>query len=366
MTPQKLLDIYIDYLMISTSETSATGLSALLDHQVSHDQITRMLSESYELFGDQQYWKRIKPLVRKVEQPDGILIVDDFVMEKPHSQENEIIAYHYSHLKGRSVKGINAIHLLYSVTFEGQEVNLPLDFDLVRKNATRIEKKTQQEERYDLKTKNERFREMLHRADFMHHVPFEWVMADSWYANAGNMRQIHKKHKKGFLMGMKSDRNIALHKAHLRRKEFVKLADLSLQLGEVRQIWIPRLDFPLYVCKEIYVNKDNSTGELFLVTNREGMTYQQMISLYPERWRIEPMHKSIKNNASLCASPTKVPRTQQNHIFAAFFALAQFEMLKIKTKLNHFALKKVLYMASLKQAFRQLQLLKNDERVLYD
>ncbi|MEM7374016.1 MAG: transposase [Bacteroidota bacterium] len=358
MSSKDLLEVYIDYLMISTGQVSATGLSRLVDSAFSHDQVTRMLSESYDLFTSSQYWKRIKPLVRKVEAESGMLIADDFVCEKPHSKENELISYHYSHLHGKPVKGINIVHLQYSVQHECQDVNFPVGFDLVRKSEFRPHPETGERERYSPKDKNARFRDLLHGAHFMHHIPFEWVMADSWYANVKNLRYIAEKLKKDFLFGLKSNRKVALSKGQARRKDFVKLSTLSLQPGEVRQIWLDRLPFPLYVCKEIYVNKDQSTGELFLVTNREGMTYQQIISLYPERWRIEPSHKSLKNNASLQTSPTKVPTTQANHIFAAFCALVQFEALKIKTKLNHFALKSKLYAASLKEAFKELQEMK--------
>ena len=358
MKSKELLSLYIDYLMISTGQVSATGLSRLMGSSFSHDQVTRMLSESYDLFRPSEYWKQIKPVVRKVESSEGILIADDFVSEKPHSSENELISYHYSHLHGKAVKGINILHLQYSVAFEGQSINLPIGYDLVRKTEMRPNSETGQMERYSPKDKNERFRDLLHQAHFMHHIPFEWIMADSWYANVKNLRYIVQKLKKDFLFGMKSNRNVALSKGQARRKDFVKLADLSLQPGEVRQIWLDRLPFPLYVCKEIYVNQDQSTGELFLATNRAGMTYQQMISLYPERWRIEPSHKSIKNNASLQASPTKVPRTQANHIFAAFCALVQFEKLKQRSSLNHFALKKKLYAVSIKAAFKELQRMK--------
>lgn len=358
MNSKDLLSVYIDYLMISTGQVSATGLSRLLDSSFSHDQVTRMLSESYDLFTASEYWKRIKPLVRKVETPKGFIIADDFISEKPHSSENELISYHYSHLHGKTVKGINILHLQYSVTYEGQSIDLPIGYDLVRKTEMRPNAETGEMEKYSPKDKNERFRDLLHQAHFMHHIPFEWVMADSWYANIKNMRYIVQKLKKDFLFGIKSNRKVALSKGQARRKDFVKLTDLSLQPGEVRQIWLDRLPFPLYVLKETYVNKDLSTGELFLITSREGMTYQQTISLYPERWRIEPTHKSIKNNASLSLSPTKVPTTQANHIFAAFCALVQFETLKLRTRLNHFALKQKLYTASLKEAFKELQALK--------
>jgi len=43
----ELLDIYTDYLLSSFSQTRATGLSRLLEGEISHDKITRLLSQSY-------------------------------------------------------------------------------------------------------------------------------------------------------------------------------------------------------------------------------------------------------------------------------------------------------------------------------
>ena len=39
-----LLELYSDYLLSSFGATTATGLSALVDGAVSHDQVTRFLS----------------------------------------------------------------------------------------------------------------------------------------------------------------------------------------------------------------------------------------------------------------------------------------------------------------------------------
>ncbi|KIC75952.1 hypothetical protein DB41_GU00010, partial [Neochlamydia sp. TUME1] len=56
-----------------------------------------------------------------------------------------------------------------------------------------------------------------------------------------------------------------------------------------------------------------------------------------KRWRIEEYHKSIKQNASLEKSPTKIARSQRNRIFSSLIAYCKLEFLKIKTLLNHFA-----------------------------
>ena len=41
---KKLLDIYSDYLIAQNHYATATGLSELLDGQISHDKITRFLN----------------------------------------------------------------------------------------------------------------------------------------------------------------------------------------------------------------------------------------------------------------------------------------------------------------------------------
>ena len=41
------VDIYTDYLISSTGQVSATGLSRLYEGAISHDQVTRMLTNQY-------------------------------------------------------------------------------------------------------------------------------------------------------------------------------------------------------------------------------------------------------------------------------------------------------------------------------
>ncbi len=70
-----LLDLYSDYLVSSFSLTTTTGLSAALDGEVSHCKITRFLAE--EDFTSRDLWRLVKPVVRKIESEEGVLIVDD-------------------------------------------------------------------------------------------------------------------------------------------------------------------------------------------------------------------------------------------------------------------------------------------------
>jgi hypothetical protein len=76
-----LLDLYSDYLLASFGATTATGLSQLLEGEVSHDQVTRHLSGKQKTSAD--LGLTVKPFVRKVQSEDGGLIIDDSMEEKP-------------------------------------------------------------------------------------------------------------------------------------------------------------------------------------------------------------------------------------------------------------------------------------------
>ena len=60
---KQMLDIYSDYLIASFSQTSATGLSNLLNGEISHDQVTRFLSQDKKTAKD--LWLIAKPYCQK-------------------------------------------------------------------------------------------------------------------------------------------------------------------------------------------------------------------------------------------------------------------------------------------------------------
>jgi hypothetical protein len=126
---KSLFDIYTDYLICSFGLTTATGLARLLDGEISHDQVTRLLSSPAKTSAD--LWRVRYPLVRQVESDDGVLIFDDSIEEKPLTSENDLICWHWDQAKERNVKGINFITAFYQVG----KVGLPVAFDLVTKTA---------------------------------------------------------------------------------------------------------------------------------------------------------------------------------------------------------------------------------------
>ena len=347
MNDKELLDIYTDYLISSFGLTTGTGLSRLLDGAISHDRIQRFLASPVKRGVD--LWKVVKPYGRQVQRDDGVLIIDDSISEKPYTDENEIICWHWDHSQGRSLKGINFITALYHVG----EVSLPVDYHLIEKTEFYTDKKTGKEKRRSPISKNEVYQQLLRQA-VRNQIPFRYVLNDVWFASAKNMMFVNHELKRDFIMPLKTNRKVALSPDDKKNGQYVRVDGLGLEEDTVTTIYLEGVDFPLQLVKQVFVNGDGSTGTLYLVTSDRELTYDGMTTIYRKRWNVEPYHKSLKQNASLSKSPTKTVTTQSNHVFASVCAYIKLELLKMTTKVNHFALKSKLYMRALRTAFEAL------------
>jgi len=138
----------------------------------------------------------------------------------------------------------------------------------------------------------------------------------------------------------------------------VPVSELSLEDNLAITVWREDVDFPLRLVKQVFTNADDSTGVVYLVSSDTTLTAQAIQTLYQKRWKVEEYHKSLKSNLAFSRSPTKTLRTQSNHIFACLMAFVKMEQMRLKTHLNHFAMKGQIYQAALRSAYQQLQTLK--------
>ena len=348
---QSMLDLYTDYLISSFGPATATGLARLVDGEVSHDQVTRFLASPAKTSAD--LWRIVKPVIRQLENPNGVLIFDDSIEEKPYTDENDLICWHWDHSRNRHVKGINFVTAFY-VT---ETVSLPVAFDLVTKSEVYTDAKTGKLKRRSTLTKNARYR-MLLQICVHNQLQFRYVLNDSWYAAADNMTFIKLDLKKDFVMPLKVNRKVALSEAEQQAGHYVTVSTVDIPEAETRQIWLEDVGFPLRLAKQVFINEDGSRGTLYLVTSDLTLTYDRITSLYQKRFGVEGYHKSLKQNAGLEKSPTRTETTQQNHFFASVCAYVKLERLKLKQGVNHFALKSKIYLSALKSAYAELVKLK--------
>jgi hypothetical protein len=279
-----------------------------------------------------------------------VLIIDDVIEEKPYTDENEIISWHFSHAKGGCVKGVNIL----SGLIRYGDVALPIGYEVITKDMHFCDIKTKKEKRKSSITKNQHFRAIVRQA-VENEVQFEYVLADHWFGAKDNMEFIHYDLGKSFVFGIKANRLIAFSKEEKKRGQYQNLNSLNFKDGEKKEVWLKDLAFPVAIVTKIFRNEEGSTGLLHIVTNDLNSDGDRIYEIYQKRWRIEEYHKSIKQNTSLEKSPTKVARSQKNHIFASIISYCKLEFLKIRTSLNHFSLKYKLILKANQAAFQELK-----------
>lgn len=359
MKNSQILEIYTDFLLSSFTLVTATGLAKLLDNGYSHDQISRFLSQGK--FDNKDFWKCMKRLIRQVETDTSVLVIDDTIEEKPHSTENDLICWHFDHCTDKNVKGINIVNFLYySDTLAETDINLPCAFELVYKTEKYYDAKAKKEKRRSPITKNQMVQKRLRILVQQNQLKFKYVLWDTWFSSKENLDFVHYNLKKQFVVALKSNRTLALSESEKRQGQFEKIEELDLQANQTHEVWLKGLDFPVLLVKQVFTNKDGSTGVLYLITNNLELSYTDICTIYQKRWNVETFHKSLKQNAALEKSPTKYEVTQSNHIFASMIAYAKLEILKIKQKANHFQIKSRLYIQAVKAAFNELQKLKDE------
>ncbi|MGI0062531.1 MAG: IS701 family transposase, partial [Nitrosotalea sp.] len=281
------VDLYTDYLISSTAQTTATGMGSLLS--IAHDQITRSLSSGQ--YDSKFLWKYAKPYVQELTKSGQTIILsfDDSIEEKAYTDESELICWHYDHVFSRSVKGVNFLTALVEVG----GMRLPCAVEFVRKDQWEMDKKTGKQKRKSSKTKNEMFREMLRECS--HQFRFDYVVADSWYCSTDNMKLLKKELHIHFVIALKSNRKVALSKEDKQNKQYASIE--TLQPGQQTvEIWLEELDFPLLLIKQVFKNEDDTVGELYLACSDLSLSYQQIATIYKKRWGVEEYHKSIKSN----------------------------------------------------------------------
>lgn len=341
------LELYTDYLLSTFGAATATGLSAMVEGDVSHDRITRFLSK--QEYTSKDLWLQVKATVRSVQSEEGVLIFDDTIQEKAWTDESELMCWHFDHCSGRSVRGINLLNAVY----HSQGASIPVAFELVKKPLQYCDLQTRQLKRKSEVTKNELMREMIETC-LRNGLKFRFCLMDSWFASKENFDFITGK-QCHFIAALKNNRLVALSEEDRKKKRFVRVDELDFPEQTAVQGWLKDHAQAVRLVRQVFTNKDGSTGILHLVCSDLTCDYDAMTTSYKKRWQVEVFHKSLKSNAGLAKSPTQTIRSQSNHVFMAIYAVFKLQCLSIKTRINPFALRLKLLINASRSAYAELQ-----------
>ena len=94
-------------------------------------------------------------------------------------------------------------------------------------------------------------------------VKFTYVLADTWFSSNETMEYIVSK-KKHFIVAVKDNRLVALSEKEKALGHFKNLSSLLLGENEVVRCFFKGMDMSVSLIKQVFQNKDDSTGVLSL------------------------------------------------------------------------------------------------------
>ena len=266
---------------------------------LSHDSINRFLQrEEYE-------GKDLLDLVKEeIELEGGTLSVDDTVIEKPYSEETEIIGNYRSGNQKRVVRGINQITLVYT---DAKGSTVAVNYRIYNKEEG--------------KTKNDYFMEMLEEVLAQGLRP-SYVSGDIWYSSKENLKTI-KDAGIGFLFGIKGNRLCYEEGKEAKQIQRIEVPETGLlvELKGIGEVKVFKMEF-----KNGFRYYAQYTPDQKSLVN---LTYCEFKEIHDQHWRIEQFHRAVKQVCSIGRFQVRTERAIKNHIFCAICSFIKLEFMRV-------------------------------------
>lgn len=151
-------------------------------------------------------------------------------------------------------------------------------FELVKKPIQYSFPSTKKLKRKSEKTKNEMMREMI-QACTDNALKFRFVLMESWFSSEENFEFIACKGHY-FIAALKDNRLIALSEEDKHNECFVCVDDLDLPEQTAVRGWLKGYPKEVFVVRQVFKNKDDSTGILHLVCSDLTGDYDVITTTY--------------------------------------------------------------------------------------
>jgi len=287
---------YVEYLISTVGNYTSTHLAEHLD-QVSHDTITDYLRNEH--LTARTLWELVEGLI--VDSSEAFLIVDDSVQDKRYARFIELVKLQYSGAVHGLVRGIGIVNLVHSAG--AQQDFYPIDYRIYAPDQ-------------DGKTKNAHFVEMLRNAVSDKQIQAKFILFDTWYASAENLKLVHRLGLI-FFTTLKSNRMVSLSKetgyVHLD-----KVTWTAEQLENGQMVKLKEMPFKVRLFKVVATNGDID----WVITNspEETLNTQVAQEVSNVRWQVEELPRGLKQLTGTEKCQWRKGRSQRNHIACCYHA----------------------------------------------
>jgi hypothetical protein len=295
--------MYVGFLLSEPHLISCCRLGEIMN--ISHDSVNRFLNREH--YSPEDLFKEVKPTLNL---NNGVLSVDDSVLDKPYTNYIAYVGYFWSGKHHKSVKGINLITLYYT---DPQGQQQPVNFRIYDK--------------LEHKTKNDYFLEMLSEVIDWGINP-SYITGDSWYSCVKNLKTI-KNHQCGFCFGLESNRLVSVEKGSWIQVQALDISENGtvVWLREFGQVKI----FRTYLKDQVrhygvYLpNEDNAND----IDKWEKFTKIEFNCLHDKHWQIEQYHRVIKQVCNIEHFQVRNKAAVKNHIFSAICGYVKLQQLRV-------------------------------------
>jgi hypothetical protein len=319
---RKKLD-YKDYCQYLLSAPGNYTLTYYAEHVagLSHDKVNRLLKKIQ--LPPRTLWTEVEDEL--IASPNGYIVFDDTVLDKRYAQNIDGVRSQYSGNVHSIIRGIGIVTCIY--------VNPDLDeFWAIDWRVFDPEK--------DGKSKNDHVKEMLYNAHHHKKLSYRGVLMDTWYASKDLMLTIEG-YGKIYYCPLKTNRLVDDSKKTLPYRPVGKLSWTQTELKEGKLIKIK--DFPKDHKVKLFRVPVSPIRTDFIVTNDNTCTTSdEARNVCAVRWKIEQLHREIKQTCGIERCQCRIGRIQRNHIACAFLVWNRLKSLSRKANTTIYQVKQSL------------------------
>ena len=301
---------YCQYLLVSQINYTLTNFAEHSEH-FSHDAVNRFLRD--ETLTPKLVWDNVKDQI--VATPKGYVVFDDTVVDKQHSFAIELVRRQWSGNAKSVIKGIGVVTCVY-VNPETDQFWL-IDYRLYDPDG-------------DGKSKLVHVQEMLSNIVYSKELPFRAVLMDSWYATKDVMLHVEML-KKVYYCPPKTNRLVDDSGAAqpYRRVDSLDWSELEQTQGK----HVKLRGFPKDHKVQLFRVAVSTHRTDYVVTNDSAqLTTQAVQEVCSLRWKIEQLHREVKQLTGLQNCQCRKARIQRNHIACALLVWVRLNELAQQTK----------------------------------
>ena len=303
----------LDYCQYLVSSQINYTLTNFADHSLkfSHDQLNRYLRD--DKLTPRLVWEQTEGQI--ITSPNAYLIFDDTVADKNYSRSIELVRRQWSGNTHSVIRGIGIVTCLY-VNPETDQFWL-IDYRLFAPDE-------------DGKTKLDHATEMFDAAIHERALEFRCVLMDTWYASRQFMLHIER-NDKIYYGPLQANRQVDEGDGTV--IDYSRVDALAWNTAEEqsgKNVHVK--DFPKGHRLQLFRLVVSTDRTDYIVTNdvtqHSTDDTQQVCAI---RWKIEQLHREVKQVTGLERCQCRSARIQRNHIACAMLVWCRFKELAYET-----------------------------------